>query len=433
MVRRRAVLVLVMAAVVLLVAGPLGQDGEAPASEPRTVNNVDYVEPGKDNQVKMWPYTSRRRSFDEVTLPMNVVVRAEAETVTQALAAGESDDTVLQWNKSAQSWEPGPPDDGRTLNGTDIRWRSSDGANRYTFLLAGNETRWMDATYQMHDGHYFGARYHLRLYEGGSGNGTWTAIQGHYEYWDWFQLSHDVTSLSRARYHIERDFRGSGLVTDLSRERYGNGGAIDADGWVTVIEVKDVVTEGPEKPGPGPARSAIDGITWVLALGLMLGSVGEQSRFEERRSVESVLERIQPTHIALTGVTAGIPLVVRVGAITVERAFPGLSPVIVGGPWFVLLAVGLPVAATAFGRRLPADEAFAAAVLGLGTGIVADYMYLGLATIPFGGVVQRLFLLAGLGLVAAGGNRWRIRPVERHRYRIVGLAVWIGALALPHL
>lgn len=124
---------------------------------------------------------------------------------------------------------------------------------------------------------------------------------------------------------------------------------------------------------------------------------------------------------------------VRIGAVATERAYPRLSPVVLGGPFYVLLVVGLPACALAFGRHVSSEDGFTASVLGMGTGVMLDYAYLGLTVVPYGALVQRLVLLSGLGLIAAGGTRWATEPVPRHRYHTVGLAVWVGALLWPLL
>jgi hypothetical protein len=261
-----AVIVAALLAVVLLApASPLVE--RTPAEEP-TTDDVRFVRPA-DEGTELWPYTSRARPFGRATLPVNAVVLADADTVYRLLAFTPERERRLYWNATAETWVPGRPDQGNvTINGTGCYWAESSGSTRYTFMRSSDGSTWTDATDQLHDGTYFGSRYHLRLYAEQSGNRSWTAVQAHHEHWDWFRLRHDVNSLVRAKQYLERDFRGTGLLTGMRRERWGNGGAIDADGWVTVIELRDRVVLGPRRH-VGGAPSPPNGLP-VPFLGLAL-------------------------------------------------------------------------------------------------------------------------------------------------------------------
>lgn len=432
--RSRLLLLLVVLSAVLVFA-TVSPGIEGDPVEPKRPEDVRLVEPASNGSEHLWPYTSRTRAFEGATLPINVVVRSEAATVRQVLvASGASPGSALYWNATAEQWEAHQTDgEAVVINGTGVQWGKSPGAARYTYVRTDGQERWMDATYQLHDGAYFGTRHHLRLYEGGTDAHRWTAVQAHHEYWDWFRLRHNVDSLATARHHVERDFMGTGLLADISRKRYANGGALDADGWVTVIDLNELVTRGPKPQSLTPLWAVLPGIgLWVLIFGT--GRISRSladARTAFRHGVGGT--RISRHHLALFVATALLPLVVRVGAITAERALPHTSPVVVGGPFYLLLVVGLPVCALVFGRLLPTDDAFAAAVLGMGTGLMIDYAYLGIVTLRYGAVVQRFVLLFGLGLIAAGGTRWAATSLVRHHYRIVGLVVWVGALLWPLL
>lgn len=431
--RRETLLVLVVGA--LLVTN-VGLFARQQPREPTSVSEVTLVYPVENGSAELWPYTSRARSFDRATLPINVVVHASASTVYRLLVAGGG--TNLMWNESETRWQVG--DSGETtvkIRGDSEAWATSSGANRYTYVRTPAGATWTTATYQVHDGHYFGRRIHLRIYGDTTENASWSAIQAHREHWDWFRLRHSVGSLSRGQHAVERYFLGSGLLRDVSRERFGNGGAIDADGWVTVIEFRPAVAQA---PATGPAATPRSGQRSRTAVGFLVVPVVALALLPATVSwpghVESVTERaadarVGPAHLGLALAMAAFPLGVRVAAIAAENAYPFASPYAVGAPFYLLLALGLPAVATAFGRRLPADEGFTLTVLGLGTGFMADYAYLHITALPYGAVVQRFVLLVGLGLVAAGGVRWATDPVERHRYRLVGMVVWVGALLWP--
>ncbi|MBV0923885.1 hypothetical protein KTS45_06680 [Halomicroarcula limicola] len=464
----RALPALLLVALILVVTlfAPFSPLVERSPDERKTVKDVRFVQPADDG-VRLWPYTSRGRTFERATLPINAVVMTDATTTYQLLSTTPGGGQRLYWNTTEKTWQPSRTAQANvTINETGVYWAESTGSERYTFTMSNRSSQWRDATYQLHHGTYFGSRHHLRLYAGGSRDRPWTAIQAHHEHWDWFRLRHDVNSLSRSQHYLERDFRGIGLVTELSRERWANGGAIDADGWVTVIELEDRVTRGPqydadrsETPSADSrARSTrADSQTQsehthtaprVAAYGLAFSLVGlafagyvesvvEEGReyaAESREYVRRLRESpLSLNHVALFASTALIPLLVRVGGIAAEQAFPFTSPKVVGAPFYALLAVGLPAVAVLFGRHLTATDGFTVAILGFGTGIMLDYSYLGLTVIPYGALVQRAVLLVGLGLLAAGGTRWATEPIPRHRYHTVGLALWVWALVWPLL
>lgn len=427
---RPALLVVMLLAVGMF--SPASPLVEHTSPDGRTIEDVRFVRLDGEESTLLWPYTSRGRSFDQATLPINLLVHDDAATVYWLLVS-TPEDQQLYWNSSSEEWRPGDPVRGNvTINGTGVYWAESSGSDRYTFMMDGGSRTWTDATYQIHDGSYFGSRYHLRLYEGGAGKSTWTAIQAHREYWNWFRLRHEVVSLSRAQHHVERDFLGTGLVTEMERNRWANGGAVDADGWVTVIKLQHRVITGPDRLTPG-SWSGRPGLV-VPLLGLAATAYLTEALPTGREYVERLRRsRLTRLRVMLFVSTALFPLIVRVGAIAVERAVPGASPTVVGGPFYLLLVLGLPGAALLIGRHLRPAEGFSLSVLGMGTGVMADYAYLGLTVISFDVLVQNLVLLFGLGLIGAGGSRWSSRPLTRHRYHALGAAIWVGALLWPLL
>lgn len=445
--RWRTWALLVLVALLAVVAlGPPGLFLDDEPGTPKTAEDVKFANPEPNSSARLWPYTSRAKSFESATLPINMVVQNDATTVRRILVATRTPrgGGELYWNASAQRWQSErPEEESVTINGTGIRWGKSSGAARYTYVVVDGEGRWIDETYQIHDGSYFGTRNHLRLYEGGSGNRTWTAIQAHQEHWDWFQLRHSVDSVSAAQHHVERDLLGSGHVAEIKRERYANGGALDADGWVTVAKLNTLVTWGPDpvssavrSPTPTDGRSPLQGgVFWIPLLGVVLSAHVAKEVAAERERLRELIRTSGYTrfHLALFVSTAALPLVVRWGAITAERVFPTASPTMVGGPFYLLLVLGLPAAAAVLGRYLSVSDGFATAVVGFGTGIMADYAYLNITALQYGAVLQRLVLLFGLGLIAADGLRWDEDPIERHRYLLAGSIIWVGTLLWPLL
>jgi hypothetical protein len=385
-------------------------------TEPRSVEDVQLVG-FEDHSARLWAYTSRQRSFDTVTLPINVVVKEDAATTRRVVEAEAGE----EWTTDHEDGEA------VRLTGSGFAWRETVGAARYTYVRTDEGGRWMAETTQVHDGSYLGSRSHVRFYEFSADGERWTALQAHHEHWDWFRLRHTVGSVARGQYTVEHEFYGTGLVADISRERFGNGGALDADGWVTVVDLVDW-----RPPHPGEETGGT--MAGLVSAGFALVVASAGGRFAGvREAVTAAARQTEATrdHALLVGTLLVTPLTVRVAAIALERALPAVSPKVVAAPGYLVLAVGLPLAAGTLGRRLPADEAFLAAAAGLGAGLLVDYAYLGIETLPLGVVGHRLALLLGLGLVAAGGVRWDERPLHRHGYRLVGSLVWVGALVWP--
>lgn len=418
--------VLVLVAALVLASPATTPDRGETSTSTRTEATVKYVRPSGNSTVELWPFTSRAPSFDRATLPINLVLREDPDTVRRLLTneGGHPRATGAdEWNETVPARAHEPP--------AGIEWGRGHGANRYTFVRTADGGHWQAQGDQLRDGSYFGTQYHLRVYGVDSGSTAWTAIQAHHEHWDWFRLRHTVDSVSGAQHHVERDLADRRVIRDISRQRFGNGGAIDADGWATVVDLEpsaalDTTTEvdNPARSGPGPGGAAI-----VLpVLGLVLAA---RTRLDPEDA--GILARLDRDHVTLVGSTVALLPLVRAGGILLDRTFPGTPPWVLGAPLFLGLVVGYPAMAHTFGRDLPAEEAFAAAVLGMGAGILIDYSYTGVTALPYDAVVQRVVLLCGLGLIAAGGTRWAERPLARHRYRLVGLAIWVWAIAKPIL
>ncbi len=396
------VTVVVLLAIVAIanVASPVrSQDG----SDERTAKEVKLVLVNGSETQRLWPYTSRQKDFDTLTLPINAMVYEDAGTVYQLLAAGQGG-TRSQWETT------NPENETIVLNETEASWSRSHGATRYTYVDTPQGGRWLDETYQLHDGSYFGTRYHLRLYEGGTRPNRWTAIQAHAEHWDWFRLRHTVSGLSEARQHVEHDFYGTSYLRGIERKRYANGGIFDADGWISAIRVADWTTHGPQT-------------LWPVAVGLTLTGVPASLWATWDRSY------VDSRHLSLLFSTASIPLAVRIGGIALEQHTPlGGTPKVIAAALFPILAVGLPVIVHRLGRELRAEEGFVLSALGLGAGFVADYAFLGITVLPLAVVLHRLTLLVALGLVAAGGVRWSDEWLVRNQYGVAGVGIWVAAL-----
>ncbi|MFB6172652.1 MAG: hypothetical protein ABEJ23_08975 [Haloarculaceae archaeon] len=312
------------------------------------------------------------------------------------------------------------PDIEIVINGTELGWEQTHGGTRYTYVQHADGTgQWITPAYQLHNGDYFGSRAHLRLYEGGSEGHEWTAVQAHREHWDWFGLRHSVDSLSRPQHQLERQFYGKWYVTDVSRQRYANGGALDYGGWVSVVGFRDNVVV--------PPRLLLFPLAGLTLAGGAASALAASER-GARRLWES--EQVGQAHVWLFLVVTAIPLAVRSGAVAVERAFPQASPILVGGPFYLLLVVGLPVAAWRLARPLDQFDAFVVTAVALGTGVMADYAAIGVTLLKFGVLLHRVAALAALGTVAAGSaidaeEDWRAVVLA------VGVLAWAAVVLGP--
>lgn len=388
---------------------------DAEKGDTGTEPSVKLVRVHSTGDTKLWPYTSRRQSFDSITLPINVVFEEDAATVRRLLVASTAD--------SDSQWQTTSPDNETVvLNGTDTAWSESHGATRYTYVYTESSGRWLDESAQLHDGSYFGTRYHLRLYEGGGSDRTWTAVQAHEEHWDWFRLRHTVGSLSEARQHVEHGFYGTRYLASIERERYANGDIMDTDGWVTVIDLVDWTTP--------PVHTVFAPLFLGVAVALTNGLKSFRHRVRESDHLSSLTRH----HVALFVAMATIPLAVRVVSIALEQETPlGQSPKSIAALLFPVVVFGLPLAAGVLGRYLQADEGFVTAAVGLGIGFVLDYTYLQITVLPIAVVLHRFCLLLAIGLIAAGGIRWSTDVLNRYGYTAVGSVLWVGALLLSLL
>ena len=401
---RMGVVVAVTALLVITALAHVAPLSRSQTDGQRTATDVKLVRVDDGSQ-RLWPYTSRRHDFNALTLPINVVVDEDADTVYRLLTAGYGG-TTAEWETT------NPKNETIVLNGTETSWRRSHGATRYTYVETRRGGQWLDESYQVHEGSYFGTRVHLRLYDGGTKQNQWTAIQAHAEHWDWFRLRHTVSGLAEARQFVERDFYGTYYLHEIERVRYANGGILDADGWISSIRVADWTTIGPQTLGPV-----------VVALGFAFAGVPAALRETWEQS------RVDSQHLLLFGLTAALPVAVRIAGILLERhTLLANTPKVITALLFPVLAVGLPAVAYRFGRELRTVDGFALTVLGFGVGVLADYAFLDIAVVPIPVVLHRAVLAVALGLLAAGGVRWDDDWFVRHRYSVVGGVVWVAAL-----
>ncbi|WP_435157651.1 hypothetical protein [Haladaptatus sp. DFWS20] len=383
--------------------------------EPSRAKDVRIVSPNPDSEAKLWPFTSRGKSFDSLTLPINVVVRDHSSRVVSHLRNRRD----AEWRNDSQEWQGLGGEDGPTdADEETVQWDNTTGAVRYTYVQAPDSRGgWVTESSQLHDGTYFGSRYHLRLYEGGKGNETWTAIQAHHEHWDWFRLRHSVGSLASAQYYLDSQFYGKWYVDEISRKRFANGGISDTDGWVSVVDLRPT--------------SDLYPVTLLWAA-LLLGSVGvgESIQSSVRDLVSWLSSETTQRGILLGVFLLSLPLVVRRASIVVETTAPTVPVKAIAGVGYLVLVIGLPLAAVVLPEGDQSLDWFGIALLGLGLGFLLDYRSIGVTVLPIMVVLHRLTLLGIVGLLAVGGarqetdGRWNLLVKT-------GLVLWVSVLVWP--
>ncbi|WP_458207578.1 hypothetical protein [Haladaptatus sp. NG-SE-30] len=412
--RRAAISVTLLLLVVALIFQPgflIAQSSDE--QNPKDPDEVRMVSPKENSTAELWPFTSRQKSFDSLTLPINAIVQGHSARVKMQLRNQRD----AQWNNDSNEWQGIRQEDSPEGSGDSAdRWSKTTGAVRYTYIKApGSRGGWVAETAQLHDGTYFGSRYHLRLYEGGQGNNTWTAIQAHHEHWDWFRLRHSVGSLSKAQYYLDSQYYGKWYVDDISRKRYANGGIIDTDGWVSVVDLR-------QETDLRPVPAALFGL-------LLLGSVGIQGSVKESiRELSSLLSNETTQRGGALAVSLfSLPLVVRATSIFVETTFPFVPVKAIAGVGYLTFVIGLPLAAIGLPNGRRSLDWFVVAVVGLGLGFLMDYQSIGVNVLPIAVVLHRIAVLTTVGVMAVGGAR----QSEDGRWNLLvkaGLVLWVCVL-----
>ncbi|WP_411968999.1 hypothetical protein [Haloferax sp. YSSS75] len=429
-------------------------DGDV--AEPDGVEEARHVEliPVGDGQDRLWPFTSRARSFDTLTLPINVVVEGNPARVRSLLLYSHD----AKWDQTNESWESAAGEQvPESRVGTP--WGSATGADRYTYVDVGESNGiWIDESMQLHDGTYFGSRIHLRLYGGGRPGDSWTAIQAHRDYWDWFRLRHTVTSLSGPQHAVERDLLGQPTVVEVRRERFANGGIIDSDGWVSVVQlaprqlVSDTLPEtqqreattstanvGPDGPEPllGPSEGETDALSPLFFV--VAGVGGGVAAVVSRETVGAAIERLRWSRLAdpryqrtlvLLVVLVAIPVFVRSASLFLEGHIPN-HPKVIAGVLYPFFALAPPYVALRIPRDLSAELWFAVSFVGYGIGLVVDFALIDIGVVPIDIVLHRFLVLVSLGWLSVVGMR---RSSDRRTRWITlpaAVSLWVGLLLWP--
>lgn len=393
------VVVVCLGGAVMLAEWPLlGTSFDSPEERP-------MVEP-TENGTELWPYTSKRTAFDGRTLGINVVFFGDQADVRTALVRRSE----LEWEEETEESQEAD-EESVTLqrveydpeaDGIDaIRWDDAEGSDRYAYVEADGEGRWIEESYQLHSGTYLGHRDHIRAYE--DPQGEWTALQAHDEHWDWFRLRHTVTGVSETQRDLEEDFMHQRYVDGVVRLPFENAAA-DGDGWATGITLAGVGGPFVVFAIAGRGRAARRAVT----------------RFASRHRRE----------LALGASLFALYTGVRWLGILGEYLAADLTPKAVAAPLYVAMVVGTPAVAYAFGRRSDTTWAFTFAALGLGGAFVVDFAAMQVSVVPLRVILHRVAVVLVVGLVALGAAH--VDADERWPFPLqFGLAGWVAALALP--
>jgi hypothetical protein len=362
--------------------------GHAPDRTPQFDGSQTIIEVGEAGD-RLWPYTSRSEDFEGRTLVINAIVTEDPETARGLLSENAGDG----WQRTRPTRQPLGAQINLATNNSVSNWRHAHGSVRYTYAETGSgDGRWIKQQYQLHVGTYLGSRHHIRAFAP-SEESSWTALQAHSEYWDWFRLRHTVTDVKGTADMLESEFEQSEVV---SVERRHERDARGLERGIVVV----VSTLAPLLVGITAREDWIDLDEWLS---------------QSTRRDQTLL---------VFGLAAGIPLAIRAVGIGLEDAATMVPPKLFVLLLYPCLAIGLPVAVVWYAADLPAWLAGPAAAVGLAIGFTLEFAMLGL--VPPDRILQHRLLVAGaLGLLAAGGG------TRRSLFTVAGAALWLWGLFAP--
>lgn len=183
-----------------------------PTAEPAPGDVADDSLISVAGDYRLWPHTSRSRSVEGRTLAINLVFHADADATRAAIEG----DAAANWEETDPDEAAATVDDGDQVREFVARdWRDAHSSLRYSYVEGPTGGAWLTETFELHDGRYLGVRDHLRAYE--APDGSYTAIQAHAEYYDWFRLRHTVPDIDAPATRLEGEFTGSDRATDVRR------------------------------------------------------------------------------------------------------------------------------------------------------------------------------------------------------------------------
>ena len=356
----------------------------------------------------LWPYYSSSPGTFEQRSAINLIVYGDSAMVVDVLV-GEADwlETDPEEEGDAGAGTYGADLEG-SPDGDPLEWGHASGTDRFAYVEVKGSGLWLSEAEQLHDGDYFGTRYHLRLYDIPP-DGEAVAIQAHYEYFDWFTLRHTVTSVERAQLKVESDLMDRLGHDNVWRQHTGNDGVYDSDGWVTFVALG------------------------MLAM-VLLGQIEPlQARFDrqaEPNLITTARERVTLYHLCLFAVMIAIVLGVRLAGISLEHRgtvrIKWIAAIL-----YPFLALGLPLSAYAIAQQIERRmDAAALASAGLATAFVLDYSHLGITVLPIDVILHRTGLVLAIGFIAAGGAIHATSDERANAFIIAGVTLWVALLAV---
>lgn len=406
--RRRWTIVFAIVAVAVIATGATTYLGTPDTSglAPEEPASPDLVE--LESGQALWPYYSSERGVFKRSSAINVVVYASLDETMDLLLAEDWDETDEDEETDLGS-DPFAPGEGDDAQQDDLGWGLATGAERFAYVVAEGRSHWLRESAQVHDGDYYGARHHLRLYEA-PGEGEAVAIQAHAEYFDWFTLRHAVTSIEEAQLRLENQLLETLGFEQVWRQRLGNTGPHDSNGWVTfvVLSMLSMMVAGER-------------------------STGVRERLGGQRShptVRWLRDRLTPFHGLVFAVPIGFVLGIRAVGVGLEWT-DWLPMKAIAAVLFPVLAVGLPVVVAIVSTRLPQRiDAGILASSGFFAAVVLDYLHLGVRVLPVEILLHRTGLITALGLLAVGGAHVGQGGRRDNGYLLAGVAIWCILLAM---
>ncbi|WP_255170424.1 hypothetical protein [Natrononativus amylolyticus] len=428
--RRSIVIAVVVIAIAFLFVGgpslltsPSASDVAPEEEEQATPEVVSF----EDSESGFWAYLNARESHEKRS-PINVIVRGDTDDVVR-LMTEEGDGDWEALDEDEEDAEPGTysflADEGHHATGTE--WGEAAGTTRYAWIDPGDgngDPYWATETLQLDNGDYYGERSHIRLYESPNPDDQWVAMQGHTEHFDWFTLRHRVDGVEAAQLEIESEFMAlpqTDNQSDIQRINIGNSGPSDSDGWATLVDLLGMIV-----------APAVAGLALTAS-----ASVGKQrSRTDEtediaqltevdRARLQAAYDRLEARHLVLAATILTLFLGVRLAGVALERNAPFLTMHVIAALLYPVIALGIPIAtyAVASGLERRLDAAIVAS-LSLAVAIWVDYGLLGVDSLPVDVVLQRILVVAALGLIAGGAARRATRDSRLNDMLIAGVGMW---------
>ncbi len=358
------------------------------------------------------PYLNAQPSFAQLS-PVNVVARGNMTQVLAALTQGGG----VTWNQTETAEQDVGSDQysAQELNLSEaaIGWGQATGAHRYAYVHDGTDGTWVREDEQLHDGDYFGHRFHVRLYASPHPDEDWVAMQAHSEHFDWFTLRHAVDGSESGQRHLETDLMSSPATSHVVRSFLGNDRASDSDGWATVVELATLAPVA--MAGAFPLARALE----------------RHISDHDMAKLRALGDRLSIRHAVLAASIIAIVLGVRLAGLLLEHQARLLGPHTIAGVLYPILAIGLPVAAyvTAHGLERRMDAAVIASVA-FAAAILLDYGAIGVDVLPIDVVIHRVVVVVALGLIAGGAARRAHRARRLNGILVTGLVLWTGMLGL---